>query len=530
MQLLKDDFSGGSNMNIVTEHLGEKLYWSIRTYRNLDVNDNIVRDINNFWSRLPMETQGEIFNCYRRIYTAFEEIESTKRLDVRLLAEVKALFEHHPFEQIMQYFNTYASIKLPADLKDYYVEGKGTPELTYLRKDHYELIGLTILMKIMLPIWGTYIETVHSEAGNNFKEYRAAALLRDSNVIESSAYKRLLLYISTYWEGYTNPRSNSALLAGLSDQIMPNWLLGCALIRRIAPAELIPANYPLPTKELISHTYNYIEHLVETMDKVFGGRVNDKQLDKTGNDEDNISVAENYKIKQEISEAIIVTHEIHITHHTEEILKRLDPTCPVENLREVLLLVDRQFSQGLQIHPLSKAIVQWTLHPVVNARILDYVSYDAVVKAFCVAYTLLKHWGFKNTAIMVFAQPEKSKMMSNTVRHQITAEQMEKLDAIYPHTPNDTRKRQKSQRKKNVAMNAIDTVIEPLYGTWWRYPEWENEEEFQDIRMIGHVSSLPYDIEIGLANLLIHLKTNIHPPIYKEWREQENAKHQPIGG
>ena len=69
---------------------------------------------------------------------------------------------------------------------------------------------------------------------------------------------------------------SAAILAGLDENQVPSWLLGNALVRRIATAELMQRSNPMPANTIITDVYNFIDSLSNTMDKHFGGRIKRK--------------------------------------------------------------------------------------------------------------------------------------------------------------------------------------------------------------------------------------------------------------
>ena len=494
------------------EHRGKRLTWNIRTYRTLPIGDETTLDINNFWASLPMSTQDEIFALYEDMYEALETYENPKQLDEYLIKKVAALFKLHPYDKIMEYYHGKAKIKLPLNLKDRYLPNDDVPDLTYLRKEYHELMGLSILLKIMIPIWGTYIVWISSIAGTNFKEYRAAGLLKEAGLEKTAGYARLVRYISTYWDGYMQEHSGAAILAGLGGSEVPSWLLGNVLIRHVATTQLIQQSNPAIPPISISAIYNYIDHLVKTMDKLFGGKITEKGLDgNSSGDDDNTSVAENYKIKQEISEGIIVTHEVQLTRLHENILTRLAPDADVKQLRALKRKTKEHFKDGFYPTSFSKALCKWVLDPVVTAGILDYVNYDAIISAHEITYTLLKHWGFDRIALLIFGRESQGNIAANVMRQQITDQQLEVLNQIYPHTPNTNLKRKPSKRDSNVAVVGIRYVINPLYSTWWEIAPWEDEEQYASYGIKNRIMGMPADIETLLADLIIHLKTKVHP-------------------
>lgn len=509
----------GSENTITMEHKGQTLVWNINTYRKLAVTNELVTDINHYWKMLSEEDQDSIWGIYNEIHTYFETIENTRKLDELLLTSVAKLFEYHKEENIMYYFSKYARIKMPNDLKDEYVVGLAH-ELTYLRPEYYQLIGLAIVLKIMIPIWGGYVSIVGSEVGSIMKEYRAAALLKGSNVVFSNGYTRLMKYVTTYWEGYTQQHSSAAIVAGLDSNQVPNWLLGNALFRRVASAPLIQLDSPETPQPVIAAVYNYINSLIDTMDKQFGGRINEKNLENSPGDDDNTSVVENYKIKQEIPEGTIVTHEVHLKHHYLKILKRLDETITEAELAqfaEFNKVTESVLLEGFLPTQLSKAICMWVLDPIVTAKILEYVDYQSLRIAHAITYWLLQRWGYPELALLVFAKQVNSTSINNVVKQQASEEQLDQLNIIYPYAQNVTTKRKPSKRDSNVALAAIRYVVSGIYSSWWEIPAWENPDNYQginNIRITNRRMGLPYDIEPRLADLIIKLKTSVHKGKY----------------
>lgn len=519
MRFLRNDENNGINNQLVIEHKGERLVFNVSTYRNLKVTNNIVFDINNYWSRLPVDVQDKIFNCYQQAWYDFKEIENTRRLDEAMIKTFEELYQYHTFEELKVYIGLHSNLKWPTDLKTEYGDGH-VKELTYLKDEYRDLIVLALAMKVALPIFGEYIDFIHGEISNNTKNYRAAGLLVKSEIVQSSGFQRLKEYVQAAWEGNKNDHSTAAVIAGIDKSQAPQWLLGNVLVRRLANAELIQANSTDDPRMLVSMIFNYSDHLTGTMDKEFGGRINDKSLDSgTLGDDDNTSVAENYKIKSDVSEGIILTHQIFISTRQEAILQRLDKTVNLEEYHRYRKLFDKNY-QEFTVTILGKTIVQWVLHPVVSAEIIEYVNYDAVISAYIMAYTLLKHWGYDHIAMMLIAQPHKGTTQFQSVagfaRRQITPEQLNQLDELYVDAPQDNRKRQASRLHRNVAANAILTLTGELYGTWWKVAPWEDEKMLIDLHanVMERLTALPYDIDTELAKLIIFLKTEIHPGLY----------------
>lgn len=487
------------------------LEFEVSNYRKFEIGGDYILDINKYWASKSQMVQSTIFDLYRQINNAIETIEDTKVLDRQLTYLIGQLYQYHPYDDILAYVRM-SDIKIPqmTNKNEGYIQ-----ELTYRTDDYVGLLALVLAMKPMVPIWASYMQAIKNEIGGSLKEYRAASLLKEAGIIHSEGYLRLFSYINEYWNGYTKNHSSAAIIEGIDRFTVPDWLMGNVLVRRISTAPLEQKGDNEDPKIIISAVYNCIENLVSNMDKCFGGRVNNKSADGGyETDEDNSSVIENYKIKQEVSEGVIKAHEVYLRDKPIEILKRIDETCPVENFYKVKDKFERSFKQ-FEIDSFRLYIVKWVLDPVVTARTLDELGYEAVMNGYHIAYSLLNHWGFNHIALLLYATRHKQAAFSNVKRLKITDEQLTKLEAIYPHRPESLAKRKIPRVEANVGSRAILTLLNNLYGSWWELAPWESSDHYPKLDIRDRITAIPFDIEPMLADMVIHTRGVLYPKLYK---------------
>ena len=78
------------------------------------------------------------------------------------------------------FFHGSDTIHIPVRLEDTFVHSDERPmtrDKTYTKPDYVKLIGLTLALRPMIPIWGEFIERTHKETGTSFKEYYAYLLM-----------------------------------------------------------------------------------------------------------------------------------------------------------------------------------------------------------------------------------------------------------------------------------------------------------------------------------------------------------------
>lgn len=518
MQILKQT-TKGSVGEMYIEHRGETLSWNMKTYRSLNMNDYTIADINKYWEGLTLDAQDRIFALYKAIRETFDNIELTKRLDEKLLHLVTELMKYHEYKDILKYYQERSTIKMPEDLKDNYVKDL-EPDLTYLKKDYPELICLTIAMKAMLPIFGEYISAMNEELGSQFSPYAAAGLLRHSDVVNSPGYLRLVKYVNAYWEGYVGDFSSAAVLSGLDKAQVPEYMLANVLVRRLANAKIVQTYHPdPPSAVIITRIYNFIKMLAEALDKNFGGRVHDKGItDRSTTEDDNTSVIENYKIKQEVSEGVIALHEVFLKTKGIEIIKRIDETCPENYYHEIKAQYNKAVEEGYTLlnddMKYQSTIMKWTLDPVVTAKSIDEVSYHAFLEGLFITHALLRHWGFKHIYVLLFAKKTQTNVYSATVSTKITDKQLERLNEIYPHRPKFTTRRQPSRADSNVAVIAIRTLLNEIGSAWYHLAPWDKREEYPDLLFNGESFSFPADLERVIADFVIFTRGVNHVKLY----------------
>lgn len=490
------------------EHKGEKLDFVIKTFRSFNINERTIGPINLYWSMLPEEDQQIIFETYRAIYNDLYTIGRLEQMKESVNQHMRVLMEYHTFEKMQRFVNLHLHIKHPEEIRDTIPEDAHnyTKDMTYLRQDHVQLVILALMLKPVLPVWGTFISVVSgNKEKTNFEEHYCVLLLRGTDVVNCPPYKRLCRYIEATCKYEQNKPSTSALIGGLPESDIPRWLLYNVLVRKVAGLELYQLHDEKVADNYIVNIYNHAFKLSDSLDKQFGGMINDKPAVGSGNhEEDNTSVAENYKIKQEIAEGNIATHEVYLIQHAEQILQKIDSSCPVEPFHQIKQQFDERFKEDFEFHLLGLSLTKWVLDPVVLAESLDNINYHAVTNAYHITHTLLNHWGFPTLAMLLYAQPREKSHVSFTSKVSITEEQLAQLDIYYPHRFNKPGKQKISRMDSNMAVVGIKTVLEPFYGRWWELNPWDDRRFYNKI--IEDFVPLPHDAEYLLAELILKIR------------------------
>lgn len=509
MRFLSEFAGNGLEAELVIEHKGETVGWSVKNYRYFKPSDETILDINNYWSRLPAADQDKIFEIYRGIRNVFFELIDPRQIDTTVRMMVKELYDLMPREAAEKYISLHSNIWYPDTMKEEADVYNGEAEnLTYSPKDYKDLAVLTMMLKPILPIVGQYVMTVSPMIEENKREGLAIQLMSLSNLVEYPAIERLNAYCHFFYSGDGKEMAGSAILGGLASSHVDEWLMVQVIYKQLVAGKLSQRGL---SDEPIYHVKKLFSHVKPLTDDLgryagFGERIAEKTLTKNvssgkGGDDDKTSVAENYKTKQEINETQITLHEVR-SYDLEHLISRLDDTLPREYVDDSLAkLKEIDFS----CNPLHKIICQYVLSPVVSPNAVYYVDYKAMMNYVAVTQALLHHWGFKHLAILMSSQMVKVQVrLLPQTKTAMSVEQLDKLDKYYPHFQSQITIRSPSRVKRNFVAADIENLQKDYGSKYWMLtvPAYvQNSVRFEPNSTIN----TPFDFEFELARLIIFL-------------------------
>lgn len=457
---------------IFVTHRTESLDFNIAKLSKKDANmELILGDINQFLTRLPMDTQDQIWDCYVEAHEIIRETVDSNRLHIRLKNVVTKLYTFLPYASFAQFVENEAKIRYPRDLRTQYGEGAPKSSLTYLRHEYQQLLTLVVYLRPMLPIWGEYIAAINDESGAQYKEYQASRLMRETALVHCEPYVRLQEYITAFVAGDGAPIE--AILGALGSEQIPDWLLAIALIRRLTFCELVTERHAMEPTNVVSNIYNYIRSRLEGLPKAFGGNVRDKKpmgrADK-GNGEDNTSIPELYKMKEPITEGSILVLAEYLTNPVQ-VAKHLDPKIPV-GLVQTCVRHLRQ-NKKFKYHQDQLTLLQYCLSKVIPARGIPHLESESLHNATAVAMALFWFHGIYDLAVIVSSDYEEGATNSfiGTQKIKLDVAETEALIAKYPHTQpqrNPKKDTLLNRQKTNVAYRAIESITESLDDVIWK--------------------------------------------------------------
>lgn len=452
---------------ITTRHRDEELVWNATAYDHptLIEPEGIFRDINGFWASLAERHQDDIWNVFVEIHDAMNSIAEIKRLRQRLIPLVKKLYDLHPYQFAENWIVVKSKMVYPSTLLEDY-----TPfhprELTYLRKDYQELAVLALLLRPMVPIWGMFLRIVKTIT-NRHKERLAVILLSQSNIIETAPYKMLRDHVDRLKDKHliNNPVPLSAKADAVGTENIGEVIFCLVVVRRVALGEISQKDTAV---NIVSNIYKHVRAQFDGLDKSSGGRIGEKHKPRDDNAEDNVSRAESYKAKTEVTPGSIATIQV-FTEDLQRLALIVEPTLDLDILKICHKAAVRTRAEGLyQCSPHQLLFTQYILSKVISPRAVEYPDLDEMFNNMVVTQTVLWHWGLPQLAALMFVtayELDETQKIHQRRMSSVSKENRDALHKYYPYyqfTGGETR-----GRNDCVALKVIGNITAMLATAAW---------------------------------------------------------------
>ena len=501
-----------SRQEAQTQFKGESISWNVFPYfkGNSSVDYDIFEQINLYLKQLPVQTQENIFQCHKKIAKLLETPSVTLDKDLRGL--VKILLDNIDIHQVKYWVDLLAPISVPTVLEDVFVdsdENTGNRNRTYIKEDYRWLVAASIILRLCTPIWGTYIANTNKEKGNNFKEYFAAELLLDSYINDSIPLQKLRLFVI---ENIPKDKSMiSATLAAFSEEDFPEWIARLVIIKKLAMEDLRGHNND---SHLIKVIFQFIKQKLKNVDNSFYGSIKEKfetETSSTGDDTNNLSKIEGYKIRQELSAGDVALIRVSLRDPmriAERLSPGIDSKMVFESIESVKVL------ENSIIQKAQKALLQYVFKPVSPPSGILLLNKVDLVRNIGVMQAILWRAGWYELAALSSAikivNNEFLNLSFTGVRSRITKQQTDRLDYLYPYTKRPQGK-QKIVKNQNVAIQEIERLTDSFISNDWKLTipqQWINEA---NIPMKVSRYSAPADIRVRIADFVIAIAEHQYP-------------------
>lgn len=509
MQIHVDQQSNIGILSVLLQHGRDSMIMSAGSYHSAAIlnRDSLFKETNAYLASLSDAEQSSIWQAYIRANELLSDDQMRTSYSIRSELEkvVNSIYEIVTYASVKR-FVTREGMVIPRDVPDRFEEygdkGRNYRNRTYIREDYIDLMVLALALRFMIPIWGVYIQDVSSINGNGYKESEAVKLIEQAGLNQWPPFERMLEYTAASVDKTINL---SSIMAGLSTEEIPRHLMAMALVRKISTGPLNTIN---ERESLARILFNYVTGTQDRMDGRFRtqtGQVVPKKSHITSkNEDDNSSVWDDYGQTQEITEGDRQLIEV-FTQNVPEIIRRADPTLELSRAQQCISVCSKDVDR--EIHPFQKALIFWTIRSI-SPEARDLLSRASLLTLTGVAQALLDHWGFYELALLIGAElyenPDDGMYFVSDPRRKLSNQQIETLNRQYPFYRQET-KRVEPGKRTNVAIVAIDMVVQMTAGTLWKpHAPRDIIARYPHIAQVGYMAP-PGDMRRQLADMIIHV-------------------------
>lgn len=451
------------NSVVKVNHGAESISFSIKIYDRTKITANnanaLFKEINKYLDYLPPNRQQEIFSAYVRISEIMQPGSNYEMSLPWLITEVNKIYQYLFIGELERWLSLQPDIRYPGTAVD--VVGDDLDKLkTYTRQDYFQLVVLTIGLRMMIPIWGEYQAYIKTSSGTQWKELVAMRIFTKSDLYQSPAINRLRIYCESFIENDDKHISSSAF-SGLSSSELPDWLLSGAIIKRLSVASI---EDNLDKGGLVKNIYGHVTNALNGIDDNFG---NVKPKNNNDYDDEDSSNLENKRPKQMSTTGDIEGGKYYFGQRAidpaepvvEDAIAQaliLDPTVPVDLVAACFHHNNHNFKHNTVIIPMFY-LAKYIYYDIAEEEEMDELTLITVnVTVFSVCQALCIHWGFYQCAVMYNARTIESvggliEGSSDLKRPQtITANKLIEL-LPYKSVINSSNERQKNVGTRSLA-------------------------------------------------------------------------------
>lgn len=266
--------------------------------------------------------------------------------------------------------------------------------ITYFTEEYTDLMVFSVILKIVMPVWGAYHKAMDKVIGKDFLHMEAINTIAIPMITKLPPWKKLEDYVQ-HFADLRIKKDGFTLTKGIGRGEIPDYLFSLALIKKV-----VIYNVRSRDRSIVTDVYHTLNERCGDVNKP--GVTQKLYMDEASEE---ISVVDQYKIVQRIPPAISAMIE-HSLEDMEALIKDIDSTAPfktVKTIRENLPL-------GLTVADYHIALTGIVMNDVLGARNLMLVDYTHLLNAIAVSVVILKHKGFDEIAMLLTTQPSKRDM------------------------------------------------------------------------------------------------------------------------
>lgn len=490
----------GKTKMVTVKHGEETTEWMIQNYRNFTPNEFVFGDLNRALAALSPEDQSELWYIYQTIAKDMLEVSNLTRLDRKIQMNLQKIEKILPYDTISRmcvrentlWIPKETGVDTPVDVQlASFQDVEESPVsrlvtgLTYTDDDIVQLNVLTIYMKLYLPILSHYYNLIANDTIEFFKCSKTIQLLEKMELQQSAGYARLLNYVDHFWSGRNRKveLSPSILLKGLSKEGAVNWIFSELLFKRLIPIGVSHRYHEMDDKQRPNFLKGLFHNALSLSDILARGErtgsmaneyyMNKSNLNDEAGDDSQTSLLETYKVTNDLGEVTQVTN-CYFLERLELMLPHVDPTLDPKRVEDVVF--NRAYHKSY--HPFRIHLMEWVCGQLMSPGFTKYLTDLAYENVFRLTYALLVHWGYDDLAKILDGHydhynPERDLIFSTL---DVSADQVKKLNELYPHGITSNRVKGESKRNSNYVILACQEMEDYVRGV--RFEGWNTRDRW----------------------------------------------------
>lgn len=497
---------------VMTTHKGEELVWDASKFIKTKVRHpgGFFGFHNQYFKTLTGEQHDALFAVYQELFTLYMHGGGDILRTRRIQDNVAELFKLLDWDRFHQWCCDKSVVTIPSDIPATFettVQHGATRDKTYDMRQYRDLAILGLFLRFALPVVAVALAENDIRAGTSLKEQRTFRIFNKSVVQTLAPVDRMRVYIAAHTAKFVMP--TSAIIEGMCSAELPAYLLARVLIRKVMLAEA--------DDNVIKIAHRYIEQQQQAMQKGngFGGEVRDKTNHSSRKtDEDNVSVAENYKVKQTISDGDLQTL-VYYSQQLKEMAFKVDHSLDMNKLDICLRNLEQRPIVPSETY--QKTLTQWVMASCMPARGIDSLNRSSLMRVMAVAQAVLWHWGFLDLALLMMTQRSNRPVsqFGPSNRTNLARKWHAEFAKRFPHY-REPSSPSKDVRHQNVAYMAIEgpnsnNPNNPGLATMILQSEWivrgpeELVQQIGDVTNGGYWYAPPDTLRDTLAELICYL-------------------------
>lgn len=392
-----------------------------------DLDEPIVTDIfitmNNYFTTLDDSTRATLYHLYKEIYNLLDSEMHIVELNMVLNTLVNQLLECINWERFTQFCFHYGDQNLEIGRKDILNE-TDRHEITFYTKDYQDLVFFSILLKMIMPIWGMYCNIAKNVLGSERVFMHAVDLIRGNYVDNNPAFIKLDNFVSIYVDNNVKSAGFS-IMGDLGVEELPDHMLSFILWKKV-----VIFDGRSKTRSIVQNIYNLLKDRCERISKEGPKQKGAEDTSSQKGSSEDPTIGETYKIIQRVAPGIsvIVSHCI----MRDDFINHIDPNISDKTLR----YMNKRLNSEMIVREFHLPLLSLICGHAIGKRNVQLVSYIPLfTKLIPISAAAALTWGFPTIADILIDTPSErdTSLISgiSKVQTPIHAGTQKELNEIY---------------------------------------------------------------------------------------------------